>query len=157
MLLAIIWNIKHSIEISIKALGINIDRKYMKIHNLNTLINDCEKRIKEHCLQEDFNRFKCIVKKYYENDFLSQSLFGGKKKIDKNNTNFRYMDDLLEKSVFDNIKEADLDEFLVDIKNIKKLFGTIWNQKLYYEHGKDNNIKKEIIDKKINSVENRDK
>ena len=51
LIIASIWNIKHGLELIIKALGINLDRKYWIKHNLEYLLNDLDQRIKNFCIK----------------------------------------------------------------------------------------------------------
>lgn len=51
-LVACVWNIKHGLELIIKGLGINIDKKFWAKHDVGFLLNDLESKLKGLVIQK---------------------------------------------------------------------------------------------------------
>ena len=128
MIIAIIWNIKHGIELLIKALGINLNKQYWKKHDLDFLIKDLELKMKDFCIEKHFQLLEQLIRKYYECNFSQKTIF-----VDKENTFFKYpeLDSVsvsLDYSFVHELKRKDINQFLRDIHNLKKLYSLLEGQ-----------------------------
>lgn len=151
MLIASIWNIKHGIELLIKALGIYLDKRYWKKHELDFLLKDLEKKIKNYCIEEDFDMLKRIVEKYYKCQFYKKTSF-----IDYENTFFKYPETQSERSSYSidysfvhDISRKDINQFLIDIDNLHKIHDRLENQPKQFKSDKRWNIDKKETEKKL--------
>jgi len=68
--IAIIFNLKHAIELIIKFYGIKINKHYLQTHDINYLLEDLEKKLVVETKKEILNRLKSIVKKYYKSEIF---------------------------------------------------------------------------------------
>ena len=123
MIIASIWNIKHGIELLIKALWININKEYLKKHNLDSLINNLEIKINNLCIKNHFNILKKIVEKYYKCTFWIPNC------NDLNNEIFKYPESeisnnpkTLDYSFVHKLTRKDINKFIRDIHNLIRIF-----------------------------------
>ena len=113
LLIPIIWNIKHAIELTLKAHDVNFQGTYLKTHNLNNLkerLNEIFK-INKNSKDEKFNEFIELVDRYYrmrifdyDNDFLRYPERDKAKALDL--------------YAFGKITEKEIDQLIKDIKLI---------------------------------------
>lgn len=127
--LATIWNIKHGIELIIKSLGIDIDEKYWRTHDLEELISDLETRIKdidEIKDSDEWFQFIKIIDKYYKNNFFKKSIVITDKK-DINNDFFRFpqLPKRIDISVLHDVKMTDIENFIKEVVSIINLAGNL--------------------------------
>lgn len=143
LIVASIWNIKHSIELLIKWLGIQIDKKYLTSHNLNFLVNELETKIKSLCIDTHLNILKKLVSKYYQSNFA-----GKKQNLDSDNTLFKYPENKngsLDYTFVHNLKRKDINQFLRDIHNLRRIYDILeWQPKHFQNYAKIGLSKKEI-------------
>lgn len=125
--IAIIWNIKHAVELIIKTIGIQIDKKYWKKHDLDFLIKDLELKLTEKCRTITITKLKKIVEKYYRSE-----MFVGRKivtSIDRANDIFKYTNNRqksdIDFQVLDQLTRKDITAIEKDIDFLRKLFSTI--------------------------------
>lgn len=123
---AIIWNIKHAVELIIKTTGLNIDQEYLGTHNLKILLEDLEAKMGGRWTAVTKNRLKKVVKKYYRS-----AIFTGRKIVsveDMKNDIFRYTNNHaktnIDFSVFDKITRRDITVIEKDLKFLEDLFFT---------------------------------
>lgn len=111
LLIPISFNIRHSLELFIKGMGVNIDRNYLHTHYLNDLFEDLELRVKE--------LFKSKKHDKVFQEIENLKLIAGKysRLEDYKNELFRYPNDKIKD--FNTTKAK---EILNDIKKIYKLF-----------------------------------
>ena len=129
---ATIWNLKHSIELLIKTLGINIDKEYFITHDLNELLKGLDEKLKNVNWEIKTNKgreyrreqLKNIVKKYYE-----CKIFAGKKltnTIDFANDIFRYIENKskarINFQIFNELSIRDINSIDKDIQTLKFIF-----------------------------------
>lgn len=147
LVIASIWNIKHGLELIIKALGINLDKKYWIKHNLEYLLSDLDQKIKNFCIKKHLDLLKNITKKYYRCNFSHKTIF-----IDKENTFFKYPESnniSLDYSFIHNLKRKDINQFLKDIYNLKRIYNILESQPQWFKKAGEWGAKKKDIEKQL--------
>jgi len=150
LIIASIWNIKHGIELIIKGLGINLNKEYWQKHDLGFLIVDLENKLKQYCIKRDLNLLKKIVDKYYRCKFSSKTIF-----TDKENTFLKYPESnnvSLNYSFVHDLRRKDINQFLKDIHNLKRLYNIIENQPGWFKKAKEWGMSKDKMQKELLSV-----
>lgn len=150
MIVASIWNIKHGIELLIKGLGINLEKKYWHSHDIDFLIKDIEKKFGDYCVKKHLLILQNLVKKYYNCEFSEKTAY-----MDKNNEYFKYFEtknDSLNYSFVHDLDKEDIKQFLRDIHNLKRVYDVLEGQ---YKHFKisvekfgmnRNEVEKELLE-----------
>jgi len=129
LLISIFFNIKHSLELFLKALDINLTEHFLPIHDIESLLCDLKKNIEKTIPRSEhrkriLNKFKegeSLFKKY----IFCQILKEGKIE-DTNNVVFRYPEDngvnfdVTEK--MKNFDREEINEILRDINKFNNLF-----------------------------------
>lgn len=144
LLIPIIWNLKHSIEIAVKALGINIDKQYLQSHDLDKLIADLLQTIKRLNIKNDLSqktiqRFAEIIYKYYKCEFWDKKFIKTGNIEDVQNDLFRYPENTasfqIDLQILQNIPFNDelgysreTEELFEDMKELRILFGALGNR-----------------------------
>ncbi|MBT3349544.1 hypothetical protein HN393_04500 [bacterium] len=151
MIVAAIWNIKHGIELIIKGLGIKLDKKYFKHHNTSSLMEDLDNKISKVCTKRDLKKLKELVKKYYNCDFSTKTKF-----IDFQNLYFKYPEHdigkkpvTLDYSFVHDLSRKDINQFLRDIHNLKKVASILESQFKHFINYKKLGINEKDIEKKL--------
>lgn len=120
LIIASIWNIKHSLELIVKALGLKFGEQYWCEHDLLFLFNDLREKINKFSLKRDLDMLEVMVKKYHNCDFSNKTKFN-----DKLNNFLKYPeidDNFLDYSFVHEIKDKEIKNFLNDIFNIKRVY-----------------------------------
>jgi len=122
--IAIIFNLKHAIELIIKFYGIEINQHYLQTHDLNHLLEDLEEKLLVETKREVLNRIKSIIEKYYKGEiFANINLINT---VDKQNDIFRYADNsekiILNTDLFDRVSKKDIELIEDDIAFLRALF-----------------------------------
>lgn len=120
LIIASIWNVKHSLELFVKALGTNFDKQYWENHDLLFLFNDVKNKIDGLSLKRDLEMLEKLVNKYYNCRFIDKTIYR-----DVNNDYFRYPEingAYLDYSFVHDLKRKDVNQFLKDIHNIKRAY-----------------------------------
>ena len=120
LIIASIWNIKQGLELCIKSLGVNFNKRYWDQHDLIFLFEELEKQIQEWTLPRDLKAMKILVKKYSSGNFSPKTIFN-----DKENNYFRYPEinnAHLDYSFVHDLKRKDINLFLKDIHNIMRSY-----------------------------------
>lgn len=148
-IVAIIWNIKHGIELLIKALGVQIDREYKYEHDLALLIKELDSKLKKLSLRKNRLKLIKIVDKYYRCDFFGKGCL-----TDFQNTVFKYPESNtnLDYSLIHTINIHDL---LKDVGTLELLSGQLEGGLPVYKSAKKFGIKKKEIDKRITDIQRR--
>lgn len=128
LLIPIFFNIKHSIEVFLKALNINITGKYYKEHNIDTLLKDLKESINKFPDSEHKKRALQILEQ--RNDLLKKytncEILGKGRVKDFNNIVFRYLEnDFIEFDVLKEVGKIDdsrIIEIQQDINTLHNLF-----------------------------------
>lgn len=147
LIIASIWNIKHGLELTIKALGINLDKKYWIKHNLKYLLNDLDQKIKNFCIKKHLDLLKNITEKYYRCKFSSKTIF-----IDRENTFLKYPESnnvSLDYSFVHDLKRKDINQFLKDIYNLKRIYDILESQPQWFKKADEWGIKKKDMEKQL--------
>jgi len=150
MFIAAIWNIKHSIELTIKGLGIQLDKKYCMGHNLSSLLVDLEGKLKPHCLKRDINLLSKIVDKYVNCRFSRKTTF-----FDTENTFFKYPEinnNSLDYSFVHDFLRRYINQFLRDIHNIRVVYNIIEAQPQHFKEAATWGVSKREIKRQLLSV-----
>jgi len=142
LLIPIVWNLKHSIELIIKTLSVTIDEQYIKEHNLSTLKRDLIKLLNELNIEkpQKIDEIAIIIDKYYKCEFWDKRLLKEISIEDGANDLFRFPEskvtfelDLIES--IENIPfsreakyEKGTEELSEDIKKLGELFSGLDNQ-----------------------------
>lgn len=99
LLISIIFNVKHSLEVFIKALDVATGGNYETDHNIDTLFEKAKNKINnklkgkgfKKVVQKAFEELKLIIKKYFNCEMIKDSLKNISFPIrDTKNTLFRY-------------------------------------------------------------------
>lgn len=120
LLIPIIWNIKHAIEIVLKAGSVTFQKKYLKTHDLNELKKELSKTLNIKYDDTEFDELAKIVDKYYQLKIFNGKLFNSIKFYDTQNDILRYpegskADVEIDFYAFGKITEEELDELSKDI------------------------------------------
>ena len=122
LLIPIVWNIKHAIELVLKAHTVNFQGRYFKTHDLSKLKKQLVKlfKIDNGNQDEKFNKFVILVDKYYKMEMFNQRLSAV---FDVDNNFLRYPEGSevsvqLDLRAFGKITEKEIDGLLEDIKLI---------------------------------------
>ena len=147
---AIIWNIKHACELTLKTIGIQIDKKYAQIHDLNYLLKDLETKLQNKVRAITLNKFKRIIKKYY-----LTKIFPGKELVkvaDMKNDIFKYTNNdakiNIDFKILDQISRKDITTIKKDIQFLENLFLSTENEIKFVTQMK----RREIPKSKINTA-----
>lgn len=150
MIIASIWNIKHGLELIIKGLGVTLDKKYWYAHDLNFLLEDLESRLKGHCIKKHIDFLKSITKKYYKCNFTPKTIF-----VDKENTFFKYPESdkfSLDYSFVHDLKRKDINQFLKDIHNLKRIYDLIETQPQWFKKAEEWGVSRKEMEGQIMKV-----
>jgi len=153
LIIASIWNIKHGIELIIKGLGINIDKKYWQKHDLNDLLNDLEKKGTNLYIKKHIDVLKKITDKYYRCSFSKKTNF-----VDTENTFFKYPElgcvggVSLNYSFVHDLKRKDINQFLKDIHNLGIVYDILEGQPKSFQNAKKWGISKKQRERELLSV-----
>ncbi len=125
---AIIWNIKHAIELLIKTLGIQVDKEYLKTHDLDSLMKDLEERLEDKTRKKSINQLKKTVEKYYRCEIFAGKILI-KPGIDFENDIFKYAHNKpkakIDFRVFNNLSKKDVTAVEKDIKFLRFIFSIL--------------------------------
>lgn len=133
LLIPIIYNLKHAIEIIVKSLKIQIDKKIIKSHNIFNLYNALQESIKKIGLKiekpDKLKELAQIIEKYYKLEFWNRKLIIDASVLDSQNDIFRFPDNsanfILNLEDLKKISQKEMGELLDDIKKIDSLLGII--------------------------------
>ena len=92
LLIPVIWNIKHAIELVLKANSFTFKKKYSKTHKLSDLKDELADILCINKVGEDkkFDELVCIVDKYYKLEIFNGKLVGKQTIFDIDNDILRY-------------------------------------------------------------------
>ncbi len=92
LLIPIIWNIKHAIELVLKAHSVTFQKGYLKTHNLSDLKDGLVNTlgIKDQSKDEKFDELVSIVDKYYKLEVFDGKLLNHQTTFDIKNDILRY-------------------------------------------------------------------
>jgi hypothetical protein len=134
----ILYNIKHAIELFIKAISkifeLN-DKDFENKHDLKILFSKIKIKLnKNHNIQSSIEELEKLIIKYHQNKFIDKKLKNNFSMEDEKNDVFRYPDnkakiDLNFEKIFSQFKEKDFSE---EIKNDIQQF-----YKLFYDIGRE--------------------
>ena len=150
LIVASIWNIKHGLELIIKGLGISINKKYWHEHGLNCLLNDLEEKSTNLYIKKHIDVLKKITDKYYRCNFSKKTIF-----IDKENIFFKYPESgsvSLDYSFVHDLKRKDINQFLKDIHNLRRVYSILECQPKSFQNAKKYGMSKKQIEKQFLSV-----
>ena len=120
LLIPIIWNLKHAIELVLKAHDITFQNRYSRTHYAKKLIDGLAKTlgIKEQDIK--FDEFAKVVDKYRQLKFFNGKLLESSQVLDIDNDIFRYPEGSkstfqLDLKTFQKITKEDIEELERDI------------------------------------------
>ena len=123
LLIPIVWNIKHALELTLKAHNVNFQGTYLKIHDLNDLKGELVNifKIDEDNQDKKFGEFVKLVDRYYEMKMFDRKLLNV---YDFANDFLKYPEGSdagtqLDLYAFGKITEKEIDYLVEDIKLIK--------------------------------------
>lgn len=134
LLIPIIWNLKHAMEIIIKSLGIAIDKEYFNTHNTDDLMADLKQRIQALKIfkQNKSDELVGLVYKYYKCEFWDKRIISDSVIFDIQNDIFRYPDNsatfILDASIFKSTSEKEIEELHSDVDIMYRLFHILHSQ-----------------------------
>ncbi len=122
LLIPIIWNIKHAIELVFKTHFVTFQKGYFKTHNLSDLKNGLANilGIKKQSEDKKFDELVSIVDKYYKLEIFNGKLLNNQTTFDIDNDILRYPEGnktnfKLNLKLFDKITVDELEELQQDI------------------------------------------
>ncbi len=123
LLIPIIWNLKHAIELVLKAHYVTFLNGYFKIHDTKNLKDGLAKTLNIQEQDNKFDEFSKIVDKYFHLKFFNGKLIGSSQILDINNDIFRYPEGSksifqLDLKTFQKITREEIEELEKDIKLI---------------------------------------
>jgi len=123
VLIAVIWSIKHAIELIIKSLGIMIDKAYLQSHDCKMLARDLREKLKPLNIYktEKIDELDVIIDKYYRLEFLNKKLITSGSLCDIKNDIFRYPNNFLDIGFVNSITLSEINEILKDIEILRRL------------------------------------
>lgn len=151
IIIASIWNIKHGLELTIKGLGIGLDKKYWQKHDLNYLLNDLGKKSAGLYTKKHIGVLKKITDKYYRCNFSKKTVF-----VDMENTFFKYPElgrgVSLDYSFVHDLNKKDISQFLKDIYNLKRIHDILEAQPIWFQSAKKWGMSKKQMEKELLNV-----
>ena len=127
LLIPIIWNIRHAIELVIKAHNVTFQKKYIKTHKLSDLKDQLTKTL---CIEkegddEKFDELVHIIDKYYKFEVFDSTLINKQVIFDVDNDILRYPEGnkaniKLDLKLFVKISDEELTELQNDIELINR-------------------------------------
>jgi len=153
LLIPIIYNLKHSIEIIVKALNIGINKKFTPLHDSVYLNEVLQKSIKKEGMgiqENKLDELGQIIEKYYKLEFWGRKLIATASILDSQNDIFRFPDNsanfILDLKTFKDVSRKETQELLDDIKKLNNLLVIIMrgiqkakNPELYRRDGWSDN------------------
>ncbi len=130
MIIASIWNLKHGLELVVKSLGVYFDNQYWNDHDLLSLFNNVKNKIIYNSLERDITVLENLVKKYHGCKFSKKTHFD-----DINNNYLRYPEigvAFLDYSFVHDLKKDDIEQFLNDIFNTRRVHDLLEAEIHYY-------------------------
>lgn len=125
LLIPIIWNIKHAIELILKADSITFRKGYTKTHNLGDLKDELKAILCINKAGEDkkFDEFAGMIDKYYKIEVFNGMLIENQTVFDTDNDIFRYPEGnkasfKLNVKLFEQVMDNELTELRDDIELI---------------------------------------
>lgn len=120
LLIPVIWNFKHAIELVLKAHDVTFQGKYSKTHNVKSLKDELAKTLDINEKDENFDEFAKTIDKYYQLKFFGGKLLTSSQIFDIDNDVFRYPESSkptfqLDLKTFQKITKKEFDELEKDI------------------------------------------
>lgn len=131
LLVPVLWNLKHGIEIILKSLNISINSEYIQEHNLSKLVESLQISLKNLGINNNtyIDELCKLVSKYYGCEFWTKKLVDAQDIEDSKNDCFRYperfMGSVLNLSGFQTVSEREVDELLSDIEILNQRLNII--------------------------------
>lgn len=137
LLIPIIWNIKHALELILKADSITFRKGYTKTHKLSDLKDELKTILCINNAGEDkkFDEFANMIDKYYKIEVFNGMLIGNQTVFDVDNDIFRYPEG--NKASFKlNVKlfEQAMDNELTELRDDIELINLRLNIPCDYKH-----------------------
>ena len=139
LLIPIIWNLKHAMELVVKTLGITIDKQYIREHDLAMLSDDLNQLLKKIGIEkpDKIEELAMIILKYYKCEFWDKKLVKAGSVSDISNDIFRFPEskEFFKSDMLQILKDIpfndelgysrETEELSEDIKKLGSLFGII--------------------------------
>ena len=121
LLIPILWNLKHAIELVLKAQGVIFQSDYLETHNAESLVNRLKESLDIQGRDDKFHELAEIANKYLQLKFFNKKLLEASRVMDVQNDIFRYPEGSkavfhLDLNVFQKITEEDIAELEADIE-----------------------------------------
>ena len=120
LLIPIIWNFKHAIELVLKTHNITFQHRYFKTHDTKNLKDGLAKILDIKKQDDKFDEFAKVVDKYRQLKFFNGKLLESSQVLDIDNDIFRYPEGSkstfqLDLKTFQKITKEDIEELERDI------------------------------------------
>ena len=139
LLVPIVWNLKHAIELIVKTLNITVNKQYLMKHDLAMLSDDLKESLQKLKIKkpEKVEDLAIIIDKYYKCEFWDKKLIKEDTIFDIENDIFRYPESkmflksdipqVLRDIPFNNevVYSRETEEISEDIKKLGSLLGII--------------------------------
>ena len=128
LLIPIIYNIKHAIEIIYKALKVQVDVKYIRSHNIIDLSKAVKESIEKLGLtikSTELDELAIIAEKYFKLKIFNKKVINATSIFDSQNDIFRFPNDILNSEKLNEVSKKEINEFLIDIKKLNQLLCAI--------------------------------
>lgn len=136
LLVSVLWNLKHSIELILKTLNVRLNRHFLKSHDITKLALSFEKSIQDSSWEikkrEKIRGLAYLALKYRHLKFWQSKLIATGTVEDVKNDLFRYPDSSLRFELplkeLATITPQNLRELKSDIGKLEQLFGILFHQ-----------------------------
>jgi len=124
--IAILYNIKHGIEVYIKSLGIFDFESYEKGHDIHSLFQNFRSKMQSKINGDDLDKIEKLIAYFYGVDFLKPKIKELYKIRDIQNDIFRYPDNSVKlqlqwELIIDSFREQDIEEMKRKIEELLEL------------------------------------
>jgi len=129
LMIPVIWNLKHAIELILKSLGIYEDLKSKNGHNYFAILKEILKKENIKYTEIEITNLAKIAVKYYKCEFLNKKLFKENFIItDPRNDIFRYPAHHFYPLEFQNLKDISIKKDFTEINNDIQKFEFLLNK-----------------------------
>ncbi|OGQ22329.1 MAG: hypothetical protein A3I05_09515 [Deltaproteobacteria bacterium RIFCSPLOWO2_02_FULL_44_10] len=151
-IIAIVFNIRHGIELLLKNISVQKDGKCLSSHDLNELLLDLENKIQDFCLEEHLDFLKEVVQRYVSwwfstknqpNDPMNELTRFGQSKNGNKKLLYAFVHDLSKK---------DLEQMRNDCHNLKRLNDLLEGQPRWFTTMKRIGASKQEVKTQMRSV-----
>lgn len=132
LLIPVLYNIQHAIELIVKSLGVSIDKTYLFTHNKEDLIQYFKDTMPKIDKKNKVEKLVELIYKYYKCEFWNKKIIKNSSVTDCQNDIFRFPDNSakfnLNLEIFKGANLKETKELLEDIKKLCQILNTLNSQ-----------------------------